>query len=82
MVSCTAPFRGCHARLQSSYLDEQLERWVAKVRLLVVFLQKGQPVLKVLGEIWAVAGNPTCARIQTWLAFHLGTATRARSAAD
>lgn len=40
-----------HARLQASHLNEQLSRKVAGGRLLVGFLQKGQAVLKDLGEI-------------------------------
>jgi hypothetical protein len=40
-----------HARLQSSYLNKQLGRRVAGGRLLAGFLQKGQSVLKDLGEI-------------------------------
>lgn len=40
-----------HARLQASYLNEQLGRQVAGGRLLVGFLQKGQAVLKDLGGI-------------------------------
>lgn len=40
-----------HARLQASYLNEQLGRKVAGGRLLAAFLQKGQAVLKDLGEI-------------------------------
>ena len=40
-----------HARLQVSYLNGQLGRKVAGGRLLVGFLQKGQAVLKDLGDI-------------------------------
>ncbi len=40
-----------HARLQASYLNEQMGRKVAGGRLLAGFLQKGQTVLKDLGEI-------------------------------
>ncbi len=40
-----------HARLQASHLNEQLGRRVAGGRLLAGFLQKGQAVLKDLGEI-------------------------------
>ncbi len=40
-----------HARLQVSYLNGQLGRKVAGGRLLVGFLQKGQALLKDLGEI-------------------------------
>ncbi len=40
-----------HARLQASHLNEQLGRSVAGGRLLAGFLQKGQAVLKDLGEI-------------------------------
>ncbi|XNX73583.1 hypothetical protein ACL5HQ_11315 [Stenotrophomonas maltophilia] len=40
-----------HARLQASYLDEQMGRKVAGGRLLVGYLQKGQALLKDLGEI-------------------------------
>lgn len=40
-----------HARLQASYLNKQMGRKVAGGQLLVGFLQKGQVVLKALGEI-------------------------------
>lgn len=40
-----------HARLQASYLNEQLGRLVAGGRLLAGFLQKGQAVIKDLGGI-------------------------------
>lgn len=40
-----------HARLQASYLNKQMGRKVAGGQLLVGFLQKGQVVLKELGEI-------------------------------
>ncbi|MBH1461372.1 hypothetical protein N7676_14050 [Stenotrophomonas sp. GD03993] len=40
-----------HARLQASHLNEQMGRKVAGGRLLAGFLQKGQAVLKDLGEI-------------------------------
>ncbi|HEL3813300.1 TPA: hypothetical protein UMY79_000120 [Stenotrophomonas maltophilia] len=40
-----------HARLQASHLNQQLGRKVAGGRLLAGFLQKGQAVLKDLGEI-------------------------------
>ncbi|HGM6414278.1 TPA: hypothetical protein ACKP8A_000189 [Stenotrophomonas maltophilia] len=40
-----------HARLQVSYLNKKMGRKVAGGRLLVGFLQKGQAVLKDLGEI-------------------------------
>ncbi|WP_414576859.1 hypothetical protein [Stenotrophomonas sp. FR024] len=40
-----------HARLQASYLNEQMGRQVAGGRLLAGFLQKGQAVVKDLGAI-------------------------------
>lgn len=40
-----------HARLQSSYLNEQMGRQVAGGRLLAGFLQNGQAVVKDLGAI-------------------------------
>ena len=40
-----------HARLQASYLNEQMGRKVAGGRVLAGFLQKGQAVIKDLGEL-------------------------------
>lgn len=40
-----------HARLQAGYLNEQVGREVAGGRLLAAFLQKGQAVIKDLGEL-------------------------------
>ncbi|NGM53613.1 hypothetical protein G5C63_04710 [Stenotrophomonas pavanii] len=40
-----------HARLQAGYLNEQMGREVAGGRLLAAFLQKGQAVIKDLGEL-------------------------------
>lgn len=40
-----------HARLQAGYLNEQMGRVVAGGRLLAGFLQKGQAVIKDLGEL-------------------------------
>ncbi|MCU1196126.1 hypothetical protein JAK23_10625 [Stenotrophomonas maltophilia] len=40
-----------HARLQASYLNEQMGRQVAGGRLLAGFLQAGQAVIKDLGEL-------------------------------
>lgn len=40
-----------HARLQASYLNEQMGRQVAGGRLLAGFLQNGQAVVKDLGAI-------------------------------
>lgn len=40
-----------HARLQASYLNEQMGRQVAGGRLLAGFLQAGQIVIKDLGEL-------------------------------
>lgn len=40
-----------HARLQASYLNDQMGRKVAGGQLLAGFLQKGQLVMKDLGTI-------------------------------